>query len=532
MPIGFGTTRAAKRHRYTQGQAGGASTAGGIPSVFALAPAIHYHPHSQAATIDGSGRVLSCPDLTGLAALSGVAFGGATVGPMQMTDGLGRKFWRFRGSDYLLVATTLSALSARGVTVMGVWRKHNHKAQTSNFFSPRYSSYTDDTTNTTYSGGSTLRALQASNSANFLHGAGISAATGGANAYRMIPGCELHVAGVASRTTANGGQRLYLNGDTVSVAQSAITSANCSGGVIGGVPGTSNSVTASNNCFDLYELALWKGSLTDAEADAIAAAMLANWAIAPVTRQLVLDGDSITDGIPTTLAVSPTSGENIGMLLSEPGSGRIPDGTRVINLGTSGAQSSGILAERDATNSSYAMLMPGGPANNIVAFQIGRNDVAPSLGNKNSQMVYADVVALIHTPGTGMLERGWRVVAVANIATAATSTNTNNLPGETDMMARLANYRTLIADTANHVPNPQFLADCLAGPGQTYDGLLNVMHLYDVAEGGQTRFKNTGNAQDTSAGHYDSDQTHLRVAGLALMVTGGDTPQHGYGAIL
>ena len=497
-----------------------------------MAPAAQYHPNSQNATLDGSNRVLSSPDIRGLAALSGTAFGGGTVGPVQMTDGLGRKFWRFTGNQYLLVANSLNVLSARGVTVMGIWRKHNHKAQTTNFFSPRYSAYTDDSSNTNYSGGSTLRALQSAGSANFLHGASISAATDSANAYKMIPGCQLHLAGVASRTTANGGQRFYLNLDTANCTQSGVSSANCTGGVIGGVPQSGNGANASNNYFDLYELALWKGELTNAQADKIAAAMVANWSTPAITQQVVLDGDSITDGISTALAVSPTSGDNIGMQLSEPGSSWLPAGTRVINLGTSGAQSSDILAERDAANSTYSMLLPGGPSKNITVFQIGRNDVAESQGKKNSQMLYADVVALLNTPSTGLLQRGWTVTVVANIATSATAVTTNVLAGETDQQQRIENYRALIADTANHVPNPAFLNDCHAGAGQTYDGLLNVLHLYDVIVGGDTKFKDSADAQDTASGYYDSDQTHLRVAGIGLMVTGGDSPQHGYASIL
>lgn len=515
------------------GGGGSAPVDGASPTTFSLAPTVHYHPASQTATLDGSSRVLSCPDLQGLASLTGTSFGGSTVGPVEMTDALGRKFWRFRGTDYLLIANALNALSARAVTVMGVWRKHNHKAQTTNFFSPRYLAYTDDTTNTTFAGGSVMRALQSpSGSANFLAGASILASTDATNGYKIIPGCQLHVAGVCSRTTANGGQRLYVNNDVASVSQNSITSTNCTGGVIGGVPGASNAVTASNNFFDLYELAIWKATLSNAEADAAAAAMVSNYAIPAITKQFVLDGDSITDGIATSLSVSPGSGDNIGMQLSAPGAGLVPDGYRVINLGTSGAQTSDTVTERDATNSTYSMLMPGGAANNVVAIQIGRNDIAQSGGQMNSAMLYSAVVAMINTASTGMLQRGWKVTLVANISTAASATTTNNLPGETDLMARLTNFRALIADTTNHVPLSQFLTDCSANTGETYDGLLDVLHLYDVTVSGDTKFKTSTDAQDTASGYFDSDQTHLRVAGLELMVTGGDTPQYGYASIV
>jgi len=59
-----------------------------------------------------------------------------------------------------------------------------------------------------------------------------------------------------------------------------------------------------------------------------------------------------------------------------------------------------------------------------------------------------------------------------------------------------------------------------------------VLHLYDVTVSGDTKFKTSADAQDTASGYFDSDQTHLRVAGLELMVTGGDTPQYGYASIV
>lgn len=529
--LGFGTRRAALRRRGTASSPGG-STAGMSATAFPLAPDIHYHPHSQAAALDGNSRVLSCPDLRGLAGASGIAFGGGTVGPVEMTDALGRKFWRFTGGQYLLIANTLAALSARGVTVMGIWRKHNHKGQVVNFFSPRYSAYTDDSTNSNYTGGSTLRTVGSGNTAARLYGAGVDSFSDGTNGYKMIPGCQLHLAGVASRTTANGGQRFYVNLDTASANQSGVTSANCTGGVIGGLPQSGNGVNASTGYFDLYEFALWKGELSNAQADAAAAAMVANHAITPITRQLVLEGDSITDGIATSLSVSPTSGDNLGMQLSAPGAALLPGDVRVINAGTSGNQVADLVTRRDTGNSMFTAIYPGGAANNVVAVQIGRNDLSGSLGQRNSAMHYANVVALINTGGTGYLQRGWKVVAVGNIGTAATPVTVNVLPGEDTLQKRIEGFRALIADTANHLPNPTFLTDCQTGTGQAYDGLLDVLHLYDVTVGGDTKLNSNADVLDTASGYYDTDQTHLRVAGITLMITGGDTPHRGYGSIL
>lgn len=529
--LGFGMRRAATLRR-GNGLSVGVNTPGLSATIFALAPSVHYHPNSQSAMLDGSNQVLSCPDLAGMAALSGVSYAGATVGPIEMTDALGRRFWRFTGGQYLLIANTLNALSARGVTILGVWRKHNHKAQVADFFSPRYSAYTNDLTNTNYTGGSTLRTVGSGNTAARLYGAGVDSFSDTINGYKMIPGCQIHVAGVASRTTANGGQRFYINSDTATAAQSGVTSSSCTGGVIGGKPQTGNGASATTAFFDLYEFALWSGELTDAQADAAAAAMVTNYAIIPVTRQLVLDGDSITDGIATALAVIPSSGDNLGMQLTGPGSGLIPADVRVLNVGTSGNEVADLLTKRDVTNGTYTALYPGGAANNLVVFQIGRNDFSESLGKKNSQMHYANVVSLINSAGSGYLQRGWKAVVVGNIGTAATAVTTNALPGEGTIQKRVEAFRSLIADTVNHTPNPTFLSDCQAGSGQSFSGLVDVLHLYDVTVGGDTKLNSTVDAQDTASGYYDNDQTHLRLAGLQLMANGGDTPQFGYGSIL
>lgn len=453
--------------------------AGASPTAFALAPTVHYHPNSQAATLDGSNRVTACPDLRGLAALSGIAFGGATVGPVQMTDGLGRKFWRFEGASYLLIANALNALSARGVTVLCVMR--HHRTLTGNWFSPRYSAYTDDATNTTYSGGSTLRSVVTSTSAPLIFGAGISSASA-----RHITGSQMQVAGVASRTTANGGQRVYLNNDVASVAQSGVTAASCTGGVIGGIPAASNAVTASGN-FDLYEFALWKGELTNAQADAAAAAMVSNWSIPAVVNGLLLEGDSITQG---TGAV--TSGLNIAMRMTEPGGAfNVPSGWRVLNQGTSGNTIANVIARRDVANSAASLPVPGG--RNVVLCQIGRNDIPSRTG----AATYADIVALFNTTTTGFLQRGWEVREAVNIAVASSLETENN------------NLRAALRNTA------QFRADTLSGSGQLYEGKTGIVDLPLWTVLGDTIFDTTTDAADTN--WYAGDNTHPSLNGAIEM---------------
>ncbi|MFC3441150.1 hypothetical protein ACFOKF_08060 [Sphingobium rhizovicinum] len=515
-----------------------AAVAGSLATSFALTPSVHYHPATQSATLDGAARVLACPDLMALAGLSGVNAGGVTIGPVQMTDALGRRFWRFRGADALVIANSLTALSARAVACFMVGRVHLAK-NTANFFSPRYASYVDDTTNATYAGGATLRQVVTGNSAPWLYGAGVGAFSDTANGHKAIAGAQMQVIGVASRTTANGGQRLYVNEGVASVAQSGVTSTSCTGGLIGGVPASSNAITlgsaTSNNTgdfFDLYEFALWNGTISNAQADAIAAAMTANYAIAAIDSQLVLEGDSITNAIPTALAVDPTSSGNMAMILTEPGSLHVPASCRVLCRGTSGAQVSDLAARRDAGNTLASALLPGGAAKNVIAIQIGRNNVSESNGKQNSAQFYAALVPLLNSGSVGYLQRGWKVAQVANIAGPTTAVTSNVLAGEDTIQKRLEAIRLLIADPGAHLPNPSFLTDCLAGPGQAYDGQLAVLHLYDVTVGGDTKFRTSADAADAASGYYDTDLTHLRLAGQQLMVTGGDTPALGYASLM
>jgi hypothetical protein len=336
----------------------------------------------------------------------------------------------------------------------------------------------------------------------------------------------LHVGGYASRTTALGGQRYYLNNETaVAATQVTTTTTGMIGGVIGGVPASSNGLTApavgAGNWFDLYELAIWNMSLTDSQADAVAAAMVANYAIPPITRRLVLEGDSITDGIATTMPVDPKSSGNMAMILTEPGSELVAPGTAVINFGTSGNQVSNLETRKNAAQSLFAKPLTGGPANNVVAVMIGRNDMA--LGGMTASQHYTNVVNLLSSAVAGQegyLQRGYRVVLVANIAGAGT------------VQPRLLEYRSMVADTANREARPGFLTDCQSGSGQVFAGQLGVLHPYAITLAGDAKFDTQADAQDVASGQYDDDATHLRLAGITLLATGGDTPQHGYGSIL
>ncbi|MFY9291724.1 MAG: SGNH/GDSL hydrolase family protein [Methylorubrum rhodinum] len=476
----------------------------------------------------------ACPDLRGLAALSGLRYSdGAAIGPTEHTDELGRKCWRFSGSDALFVANALNAISARGISIFLVSRVHKHRASVA-LFSPRYTSYTDDTTNTTCTTThATLRAVVSSNGVPSLNQ--VVTLAGG---YKFVPGCQLNVSGFVSRTTANGACRTYMNNDVLTSGQSGTTTTGMVGGVIGATPAASNATTGSTNWFDLYELAIWNDTqlarvMSNSEADAIAAALVSNWGITAIDRQLIVEGDSITDGVATVVAPT-TSADNLGMQLCKPGASLVQASCRVLNFGTSGNTISNLTLRKNAVQSVFGInsagsgqLYAGGDDRNIVAVQIGRNDMGSVGGFQTPATVYANILTLFNnaTGGAeGYLQRGFKVVMVCNIA--------GENPGYQTAVETL---RDMYADTATHLPNPTFLSDLSAGTGQTYEGQVDVLHLYDVTVGGATAFKTSA---DAGVGpYYDAptssggDGTHLVPLGIGLMASGGDTPQYGYGAL-
>ena len=519
---------------------------GGLrPTVFSTAPSVQFHPHSQAATVTKNGAVVTaCPDLQGLASL----IGDSTAGPIEMTDRLGRKFWRFNGAQYATLQNTLTGLNNRGFTAFMVGRVH-HQRSPCIMLAPRYAAYTSDAVNSAPSGVFGMLRTSAASTGTGAAAAFLCAATGllpsDANAYKVITGTQMQVLGVASRITASGGTRVYINKDYSDLAQQTTAASGYVGLVIGGTGSASANSTAITtnvgNIFDLYEMAFWNASLANSVTDTFAAAMVANYAIPQLDSQLVLVGDSEFDGIATTLAVSPAWAGSLGAQLTEPGAGLLRGNVRLIHQGTSGGQTSNAVDYRDGANSTFGFLYPGGPSKNQIAAMYGRNDMGESGGKKNSATMYSNIVSLINTTSTGYLQRGWKVNWCANIAQSGTTVTTNVSPaGENTLQKRIEGLRALIAVEASHTPNSQFLTDCAANPGGTYDGLVNIIHLYDIQDdraisSGMRWFYDVLAVTDQSdaavPGPYNNDLTHPVVAGHLLMASGGLTPQYGVGAI-
>ena len=454
---------------------------GAVLASLTATPTTRWHPEFSTIT-EAGGRVTHAADLMGLA---DVNEGAAGIGPKVMTDARGRKFWRFEGAEYLDVAAGLVS-DSRDISVFVVGRVPRILPQATRFLS--LGSRNQGTQRNTLNG--PLEARLYANSMGHLQSFSKLAYTAPTGGEHMVPGAQLQVMGAA--TSANG-TRLILNDQGADVG----TPFNATG-IIGGEIGryawsTGNSGTWAQ--FDLYEMVVFSPGLDPVTAAQVSQDLMAAHGVVPVVNQLILEGDSITQGV---FDVTPALSS--GAVLTEPGMGRIAQDWRVINKASSGNRVSHLVTKREANNGWATQVLAGG--RNVMAFEIGRND----WGSETVASHYANVVAYLTAPVAGVLPRGWDVRVMINIATGSS------------LMPQTLAYRDMLRD-------PQFLVDCNAGPGQPYNGMLRVIATDLIEDQGQTVFQSTTDAQDPT--YYANDGTHPTILGTQLRMTGGETPEHG-----
>lgn len=457
---------------------GAAPVAGASPTAFTIAPSVQYHPNSQSATLGGDSRVTACPDLKGLAALTGVA----GAGPLQMTDDLGRKFWRFSGAQLLTIASSL-VFTKRNCAMLVIGR--NHRANTTSAVLGGQGQSTG-----------MLEATWASSRMPVPRVFNKAYTTLDATYNNLIVGSQLHLIGAAS----SGTRVIHLMNDKDGSTTQVGTDATCNGGFIGGTS------SGANGEWDVYEVAIWNTNQTDANIKAQRDLMFANWGLTTVTSQIVTMGDSITKGV-----TGVDSGSVPSVQISAPGKGYIPAGCRVVNVGSGGQTIDDAVSERNSASSFTQFTLPGGAANNKILFHMGTNDMGAIGGTQTAAAVYAEVVALLNSASpSGYLQKGWKVY-VANNTAADDSTKAVQIPA----------LRALYND-------PQFLTDTLSNTGQTYDGLVKVIQTQLITKSPDgTIFDTQADAQSLV---YYKDGLHPSEAGNDVLVSGGDTPQYGFGA--
>lgn len=278
-----------------------------------------------------------------------------------MTDALGRPFWRFEGNSYLAIADTL-ALSSRAMSVFMVGRFHQVSTRSTVF---SLGSIVAGTASNTIL--ASLETPTDQNSVPLVQAFSYPRNTSYPTPEKMVTGSQMQVVGMAGRAAADGATTLWMNTDKIT-ANEPYSRTNIAGAEIGRYaysPGPSGKWGR----FNLYEMIVCDTALTDMDGDTLVSDLMTTYGIVPIANQLVLEGDSIMQG---TGDVS--TGLRADMVITDPGAGLIGADWRVINMASSGAQVAKLTERRNATLGWPEIKAPG---QNVLAFEIGRNDLSP-----------------------------------------------------------------------------------------------------------------------------------------------------------
>lgn len=473
---------------------GAASIPGSALTVPPTAPYNQWHSAYGVTAAGSPSRVTAVVDQKGVANLSEGLDATSLGGPEVVTDGLGRPVWEFSGDAYLNVANTFSATQQSFGVVAVI--QYPRTLGGYPFFS--FGNVTNGTPCNTGAANLGFGTPEA-----FVRGSTISASSAASNKHMIIAGAQVQVVAMFSQA---GKQRLYVNNEVCEVAVTVLN-ATGTGAEIGrysNSPGTKTGANYNDGSWfqgSVYEIMTFKGALSDAAMDAIVAATVTNWGITAVTSQVVMDGDSITQGATVKPNYVPSA------LLCKPGvSGTVPAYVRVLNKGTNGDKVPQLVAKRDASNSIYGLTKLSGK--NIILFEIGRNDMAGGTPD-SAATCYSNIVAYLHTTTTGVLERGWEVIAGVNIATSNGA-----------IQGRIDSLRVLMRDIAT------FRTDTTAT-----SATLTLADFPLITLSAVTLFNTTG---DAGSGTYYSGGggTHLTAAGNYYKVYGGDDASKGMAAII
>jgi lysophospholipase L1-like esterase len=349
-------------------------------------------------TITKSGSIVTAAtDIVGSFDLAEAAAG---IGAIELTETeptspmFGRKFWRFNGAQSM--AWTTLVLSSTNSSIWIVARSHRGNAGTLVSIGP-------PGTNTA---GGTINTTTGSNVAPFIRNAGVSASSAASGKEKIIFGCQPQVVGVVSGAGA-ASTRIYLNQDFVTVAGPFAGS--WAGGQIGRYVFTGTGFQE----MDVFDCLIYNAKQSNTDADATAAALQTGYGISTITDSLVLEGDSITQGIN-----SDGSANGPSRFV------RAPAGWRVLTCASSGATTAIVSTRQlaaDSVHSPGAML--GGPLSgrNHIMLQIGFNDIGS--GGRTAANVYNEpavtnsIVSLIGNATNGFRLNYDKVYSGVNIAT-------------------------------------------------------------------------------------------------------------------
>lgn len=428
-------------------------------------------------TNDGT-RILTIDDLIGTAHAVVTTDVVGADGPKLMTDADGRKFLRFESQQGLKMANALS-YNAQVMSVFMVGKVHRAGSSQLLF---------------TITGNTTSAWLSARLNVGDSPVSAMTPRTGGKLPTVQYPyaqmGAQLQVLGGVARTTANGAIRNYVNNNVGLAAQATSVTSSAATGI--GYYINTPPALGSMGEFDLYEIVTYNSSLTNAAADAIAAALVSAYAIQDVKHQVICEGDSITYGWPAAIS---GSGNCVSSKLAPKLTNK---NIKVVDFGTSGNLLSQINAR--ATTVDTATLLPNtSGARNIFILQGGVNDTTA----RSKAQIYADLVTTI----TGLLALNSasytvEVVSVVCIGVA----NAAKYPKFEDAVDGL--YAKMRATST-------FLTDCSANVGDTYDGKLSVLDLAAYTGPGSAIFADHTAATNTT--YYYTDGIHPNELGTEWM---------------
>lgn len=452
-----------------------------VLSTLPFAPTLRFHPSFSTITTDGEGRVTSAQDL---AENTDANLPAGNEGPLTVTDAAGNDVWRFDGAQMLNIDASFVS-GTRDTTVIAVTRDPGQQ-YTSYIFG--LGSVDEGTQTNTINTALFMRSL---NGDVRTIACGDELGSNASNPEPLAPGAQLHVAASTSTST---GVTLQMNSVQSQGLALTFNVAGLAGAEIGRYPNNS-----TYGIFDLYELVVYSPALTAVEMDAVVNQLMTDHGIVDFDSQLILEGDSIMAGTGTTLGT-----KNPSMIASEPGRSIVPNNYRVLNRSASGNGISHLITQRDNGENPFDFTFVG---DNVVIFEIGRND----LNSRTAAAEYADIVSYINTTTTGLLQRGMKVGVMTNISTGS------------DFETEIVALRALLLA-------PQFLDDCDANTGDTFDGMVTVIATHLIEDGGAGARPFDDHPPDPA--YIQGDNTHPNPVGALIRLTGGDTPQHGIATAL
>jgi lysophospholipase L1-like esterase len=455
----------------------------GVPLATVPGTVIGRWSANHSAVTLASGRVVAATPVGGAAPGDLLQIGGV-LGPVELTDGLGRKFWRFDNASAL--KNNVLALATRNLAVIMVGRRLS-KGPGGN--TPILSLGSAEDAAPPNIGGALLGTNVSAASAAFLRPAGQSPGAGDVN--RAIWGSQIHVFGYSSGAAAAYVQTNQLQTGAITAAFNAThTGFEVARNAFSpGSPGTEQG-GLNYASMDIYEI-IMLNTLSQADMLTAWASVQAAYGISNLTDQLLLMGDSLTEGwAGADVGGRVRVGQSIADRLGETGAAyALPTHWRIITEAVSGSTVATSTTRRQQANHPSRYLLSGG--RNVASLQIGINDM--TIAAQTPVQTRQAIAAFLNTATDGIFQRGWSVIL-----------NHNSAVGNVGNQALVVSLRSeLLSGT--------FLTEAGANSGEPNEAAYRMNMLSAWTDGANTIFSTSADAGDTA--YYQTDSLHYRQEG-------------------